>query len=133
MGVKDIAALDVPFFLEEEGEQTQLTASEGGAAWSGLAIWHMHAAMESVEDIGEDRDVEATVQLQTSSVVSVLGRGPLDGDILRYQGSLTPQMQNLDLRVSRARPDPGDITEVECATQIQRTRLAKPGTLEASR
>jgi hypothetical protein len=131
MGVKDIAQLDVPFFLEEEGEQTRLTASEGGAPWSGLAIWHMHSVMESVEDSGEDRDVEATVQLSTSEVVAVLGRGPLDGDILRYQGSLTPQLQNLDLRVSRARPDPGDLTEVECAGRIQRTRLAKGGTLEA--
>jgi hypothetical protein len=132
MGVKDIAKLDTPFFLEEEGEQTTLTTPEGGT-WSGPGIWHMGSAMESMEEHGEDRDTQATVLVQTSSVVASLGRGPLDGDLLRYQGALTPQLQNLDFRVSEARPDAGDMTEVQCAGRLQQSRLAKSGTLESAK
>jgi hypothetical protein len=132
MSVRDIAKNDTPFFQQEEGEQTTLTTPES-VTWSGPGIWHMGSVMETLEASGEDRDTQATVLVQTSSVVASLGRGPLDGDVLRYQGALTPQLQNLDFRVSEARPDAGDMTEVQCAGRVQQSRLAKSGSLEPSK
>jgi hypothetical protein len=132
MSVRDIAQNDAPFFQQQEGEQTTLTTPES-VTWSGPGIWHLGSAMETLEEHGEDRDTQATVLVQTSSVVATLGRGPQDGDVLRYQGALTPQLQNLDFRVSEARPDAGDMTELQCAGRVQQSRLAKSGTLEQSK
>lgn len=133
MGVRDIAKNDVGFILDEEGEQTTLTTPDGSGTWSGPGIWSMHSAVETLEEHGEDRDISGTVLLKTSSVVAALGRGPLDGDVIRYQGAATPQLQNVDLRVGQSRPDVGDMSELECAGRLQRTRLAKSGSLETSK